>query len=89
LEVNILNHLWFEYRCEPIFAKMKLKTDWLIFKRCIFLPFDSKPVQCFDTPPTHMVRSEALKDNVISFFDPEDEAVVKAPPEVAGPGPGR
>ena len=33
-------------------------------------------------------ESEALKDNVISFFDPEDESVVKAPPEVAGPGPG-
>ena len=28
-------------------------------------------------------ESEALKDNVISFFDPEDESVVKAPPEVA------
>ncbi len=27
-------------------------------------------------------------DNRISFFDPEDESVVKAPPEVAGPGPG-
>ncbi len=26
-------------------------------------------------------ESEALKDNVISFFDPEDESVVKAPPE--------
>jgi len=28
-------------------------------------------------------ETEALKDNVISFFDPEDESVVKAPPEVA------
>jgi hypothetical protein len=27
---------------------------------------------------------EALKDNVISFFGPEDESVVKAPPGVAG-----
>jgi hypothetical protein len=26
---------------------------------------------------------EALKDNVISFFGPEDESVVKAPPGVA------
>ena len=30
-------------------------------------------------------QTEALKDNVISFFDPEDESVVKAPPEVVAP----
>jgi hypothetical protein len=42
-----------------------------------------------DLTDTKQWESEALKDNVISFFDTEDESMVKAPPEVAGPDPGR